>query len=123
MKDKSDLVSKVNGIVKNYRFLTSTIDWVKKNKNDILKLALEKEIRELDFYKITSLLSTQSRSPLWQKYFQLKYNFDNVGKNEDRGDLKKDGKYYEYKISLNDQVNFRLIQSESGRNAITFFNF
>lgn len=123
MKDRNNLVFKVKDILKNYDLLVSTVDWVKNNKNDILKLTLEKEIKELDFYKITSLLSTQSRSPLWQKYFQLNNNFQSVGKNENRGDLKKDGKYYEYKISLNDQVNFRLIQIRIWQDCDYIFQF
>ena len=55
-------------------------------------------------------MSAQSRSPLWEKYFRIKNNCEIVPKNENKGDFKKDNKYYEYKISLNDQINFRLIQ-------------
>ena len=51
------------------------------------------------FYNITSALSPQSRSPLWEKYFIQKYDCRSVNHNEDRGDLEKDGRYYEYKAS------------------------
>ena len=123
MKDTNILVSKIKNILGNYDFLSSTIDWIKKHKKSILNLALNKDINESDFYKITSLLSTQARSSLWENYFRIKNKFERVKKNENKGDLKKDEKYYEYKISFNDQINFRLIQIRIWQECDYIFQF
>ena len=68
-------------------------------KDELIDLTLQKVITEQDFYKISSVLSTQSRSPLWENYFIKKHDCERVNKNEDRGDFKKNGMYYEYKSS------------------------
>ena len=109
-KENKGIIIEINHILENFDLINLKIKWIKDNKDKILELTLQKEITELKFYKITSLLSAQSRSPLWEKYFILKNNYKAVSKNENKGDFKKDNKHYEYKISLNDQINFRLIQ-------------
>ena len=90
-------------------------------------------ISEQDFYKISSVLTPQSRSPLWENYFIKKHDCERVNKNEDRGDFKKNGMYYEYKSSgynQNNSVNIvqirpwqdcdYIIQSISDDGATTF---
>ena len=77
-------------------------------RDELIDLTLGKVISEQDFYKISSVLTPQSRSPMWQNYFIEKYDCEKVSKNEDRGDLKKNGIYYEYKGSgynLGNSVN------------------
>lgn len=53
----------------------------------------------LIFIKSPVLLTPQSRSPLWEKYFIRKHNCRSVNRNDNCGDLEKNGKYYEYKAS------------------------
>ena len=74
-------------------------------KDELIDLTFEQEISEQDFYKISSVLSTQSRSPLWENYFIKKHGCERVKRNEDRGDFKKNGRYYEYKSSGDNQNN------------------
>ena len=74
-------------------------------KDKLINLTLREEISEQDFYKISSVLSTQSRSPLWENYFIKKYDCERVSKDEDRGDFKKNDRYYEYKSSGYNQAN------------------
>ena len=74
-------------------------------KDELIDLTLRREIYEQDFYKISSILTPQSRSPLWEKYFIKKHDCERVSKDEDRGDFKKNGKYYEYKCSGYNQGN------------------
>ena len=74
-------------------------------KDELIDLTFEQEISEQDFYKISSVLSTQSRSPLWENYFIKKHGCERVKRNEDRGDFKKNGIYYEYKSSGDNQNN------------------
>ena len=62
-------------------------------------MATEGKITEQEFYKITSVLTPQSRSPIWENYFRKKHGCRPVKKNDNRGDFEKDGKYYEYKAS------------------------
>ena len=69
-------------------------------RHQLIDLTIEEQvISEQDFYKISSVLSTQSRSPLWENYFIKKHDCERVNKSEDRGDFKKNDKYYEYKSS------------------------
>ena len=81
-------------------------------RKQLIDLTLEKRvISEHDFYKISSVLSTQSRSPLWENYFIKKHDCERVNKNEDRGDLKKNGRYYEYKSSgYNQEDSVHILQ-------------
>ena len=75
-------------------------------KDELIDLTFRQEISEQDFYKISSVLSSQSRSPLWEKYFIKKHDCEKVSKDEDRGDFKKNGTYYEYKSSgYNDRID------------------
>ena len=102
-------------------------------KDKLIDLTLGKVITEQEFYRISSVLLSQSRSPLWENYFMKKHGCERVDKNEDRGDLKKNGRYYEYKSSgynQNNSVNMiqirlwqecdYIIQRISDDGAITF---
>ena len=112
------------------RRLKETVESV---KDELIDLTLEREISEQDFYKISSVLTPQSRSPLWENYFIKKHDCERVDKNEDRGDFKKNDRYYEYKSSgynQNNSVNILqirpwhdcdyIIQSISDDRATTF---
>ena len=74
-------------------------------KDKLIDLTFEQIISEKDFFKISSVLSPQSRSPMWERYFIKKHDCEKVSKNEDRGDFKKNSKYYEYKSSGYNQDN------------------
>jgi hypothetical protein len=102
-------------------------------KDELIDLTFRQEISEQDFYKISSVLTPQSRSPLWQNYFIKKHDCERVSKDENRGDFKKNGRYYEYKCSgynQNNSVNMvqirpwqdcnYIIQSISDDGATTF---
>ena len=94
-------------------YILDNIDESRKVKNcafsirkKLIDLTLREEISEQDFYRISSVLSSQSRSPLWEKYFIKKHDCEKVSKDEDRGDFKKNGTYYEYKSSgYNDRID------------------
>ena len=102
-------------------------------KAELIDLTFEQEISEQDFYKISSVLTPQSRSPLWQNYFIKKHDCERISKEENRGDFKKNDRYYEYKCSgynQNNSVNIvqirpwqdcdYIIQSISDDGATTF---
>ena len=94
-------------IKKTIHYILDNIDESRKVKDSavsikekLIDLILGQLISEQVFYKISSVLSTQSRSPLWENYFIKKHNCERVNsKDEDRGDFKKNGRYYEYKSS------------------------
>lgn len=103
---------------------------IRKRLTDLVLLGL---LREDEFYKITSVLSSQSRSRLWEKYFIRKHNCRPVSRHEDRGDLERAGSYYEFKASgfnLNNELNVvqirlwqdcgYIVQSISADGAVTF---
>ena len=92
----------LDNIDESRRVLNSVVSIRKK----LIDLTLEEQvISEQDFYKISSVLSTQSRSPLWENYFIKKHDCERVRKEEDRGDFKKNSRYYEYKSSGYNQDN------------------
>ena len=96
-KELNETISFVLENIDNSRIVLKSVADI---RDQLIDLTLEKQkISEQDFYKISSVLSTQSRSPLWENYFIKKYDCERVNKSEDRGDFKKDGKYYEYKSS------------------------
>ncbi|MDD9810977.1 MAG: hypothetical protein OXU71_04565 [Gammaproteobacteria bacterium] len=68
-------------------------------RKSLVALALRGDISEREFYKISSVLTPQSRSPLWERYFREKHGCAPVKKDENQGDFEKHGKYYEYKVS------------------------
>ncbi len=102
-------------------------------KSYLVDSVLNKKINEQQFYKITSMLTPQSRSSMWEKYFRIKNGYKNVKPSENKGDLEKDGIFYEYKSSGYNQdgathiVQIRLwqkcnyiIQSISDDSVLTF---
>lgn len=130
-KKLNETISFVLENIDNSRIVLNSVASI---RDQLIDLTLEKqEISEQDFYKISSVLSTQSRSPLWENYFIKKHNCERVNKNEDRGDLRKNGRYYEYKSSgynLDNSVHMLqirpwqdcgyIIQSVSDDGATTF---
>lgn len=104
-----------------------------KVKEYLVELTLNNEIAEHEFYKITSLLSPQSRSPIWEKYFIQKHKCKKVSARENKGDFEKNGLFYEYKASgynRNNSVNIvqirlwqqcnYIVQSISDKSIFTF---
>ena len=75
------------------------IDKVLSIKDYLISLTLEKEISEKEFYQITSMLTPQSRSSLWEKYYIKKHNGKKIKATENSGDFIIAGKVYEYKAS------------------------
>ena len=93
------------------------IDKVNVVKPYITALANNGVISETDFYNISSFLTPQSRSPLWQNYFIAKVGADKVKAKDDRGDLLWNGKFYKYKISgFNADSNLHIIQVRLWQN-------
>ena len=130
---RQEVLSKANYILSNINIAKDLKEAAYEIRNHLIPLALGDLITESEFFQITSLLTPQSRSPLWEKYFIAKYDCEKVDKNTQRGDIKKDGKFYEFKASgfnLDDGlhiVQIRLwqdchyiIQSISIEGAITF---
>ena len=74
-------------------------------RKDLINLTLENEIGEREFYRISSILSPQSRSPMWENYFIRKYDCTKIPARKNKGDFRKNDKYYEYKASGYNQDN------------------
>ena len=128
-----ELKKKIRAILDNIDKSRRLKESVESVKDELINLTLGQEISERDFYKISSVLTPQSRSPLWENYFIKKHDCEKVSKDEDRGDFKKNGRYYEYKCSgynQNNSVNIvqirpwqdcdYIIQSISDDRATTF---
>ncbi|MDE0010414.1 MAG: hypothetical protein OXU36_04680 [Candidatus Poribacteria bacterium] len=107
-----ELIETIRYILDNIDESRRVLNSVVSIRKQLIDLTIEEQvISEHDFYKISSILSTQSRSPLWENYFIKKHDCERVSKNEDRGDLKKNGKYYEYKSSgYNQDDSVHLLQ-------------
>lgn len=107
-----ELIETIRYILDNIDESRRVLNSVVSIRKQLIDLTIEEQvISEHDFYKISSILSTQSRSPLWENYFIKKHDCERVSKNEDRGDLKKNGRYYEYKSSgYNQDDSVHLLQ-------------
>lgn len=86
-------------------------------KSMLIESQIAGHITLVDFYRITSLMSSQMRARLWEKYFIEKYGFLRVRVKENRGDMTKHGKYYEYKASgFNADGKLHLVQLRPWQN-------
>ncbi len=97
---------------KTIRYILDNIDDSRRVLNSVVSirkklidLTIRRVISEQDFYKISSVLSSQSRSPMWENYFIKKHDCEKVKISENRGDFKKNGRYYEFKCSGYNQDN------------------
>ncbi|MCY4233673.1 MAG: hypothetical protein OXE59_08055 [Bacteroidetes bacterium] len=130
---KKEVLVRAQHILLNIGLTKDVISVAYEIRKYIIDLTLSGSITESEFYQITSLLSPQSRSPLWEKYFIAKHDCDKVSKSAQRGDIQKNGMFYEFKASGFNQdgglhiVQIRLwhdcdyiIQSISNAGAITF---
>ncbi len=86
-------------------------------KPHIMGLVNNGMISEKDFYTISSFLTPQSRSPLWQNYFIAKVGAAKVKAKDNRGDFEWNSKFYEYKISgFNADSNLHMVQVRIWQN-------
>ena len=106
------------------QYILTNLEIVKKIKKaafslrkQLIDLTLEETISEIEFYKITSLLSPQSRSVLWQNYYNKKNNCTKVSVQENKGDFMVEGEYYEYKASgFNSNNTLNIVQIREWQN-------
>ncbi len=130
---RQKVLSRVRYILSNIHIGEDLKNTAYEIRNDLIALVLTGSLAENEFYRITSLLTPQSRGPLWEKYFIAKHDCKKVHKNDGRGDIEKDGKFYEFKASGFNRdgglniVQIRLwhdcdyiIQSISSEGAVTF---
>ena len=103
-------VSRVKDIVARYPVAKEVMGMVKEIKSRLIGLCLRGEITEGDLYKVSSLLTPQSRSLLWEKYYIEKHGAERVSSRENSGDFILNGRNYEYKSSCNDEGSLHLIQ-------------
>lgn len=80
-------------------YIKEANEFIHKNRDTIFDQAIQKKITLIDFYKATSLLSSQSRSPFWEKFFIQVLGAKKVPSTDGCGDLLWNKKYFEYKIS------------------------
>ncbi len=97
--NQQELKKIVKYVLENIDFVRHVVDQAYQIRKYLIDLTLENEITERDFYRISSILSPQSRSPMWQNYFIRKYNCTKISPQENKGDFRKNDKYYEYKAS------------------------
>ena len=103
--NRKELNETISFILDNIDESRKVKDRTESIKDKLIGLTLGKVITEQEFYRISSVLLSQSRSPLWENYFIKKHDCERVNKSEDRGDFKKNGRYYEYKSSGYNQNN------------------
>lgn len=102
-----------NKIIPHYSNHIKVLPLLTKIKDKLVDLCLNNDITEAEFYKVTFLLTPQSRSPLWEKYFIKKHHCTRNQKNQNAGDFNMAGVNYEFKVSanLNNTVNIVQIRT------------
>ena len=128
-----DLDDAIQFILANLEDMREVVRRAYRIRKRLVDLAIAGEISERDFYRITSVLAPQSRSPLWKDYFIKANEGRKVKPADNRGNFEKNGTYYGYKVSGFNEgnvvniVQIRLwqncdyvIQSISDNGAVTF---
>ena len=128
-----EILDTVKYILANVERSRDVYNAVYRVKPKLIELTLNGDVAEAEFYRVSSLLTPQARSPLWEKYFILRHNCRKVAAKDDSGDFEKDGVRYEFKASGYNQdnaihiVQIRLwqgcdyvVQSVSDAEVVTF---
>lgn len=128
-----ELVQAIQFILENLDDTRKVVRHAYAIRRDLVNLAIMGEISENDFYRISSVLTPQSRSAIWQNYFIKTHDGQKIKAARNQGDFEKNGVFYEYKASgFNEDnvvhiVQIRLwqncdyvVQSISDDGAITF---
>ena len=106
----------VKNTLKNYNAIKSALGNLHSVRKGLAELCLSGSISEKEFYKVCSLLSPHSRSTQNKKFFLKKNRGTHVKANEEKGNLKIDGKHYIYKSSCNDDGKVHIVQTRSWQN-------
>ena len=114
----------MKNLKKDIQYILKNLEKVQKVKQlafslrkSLIDLTIENKITEKTFYKITSLLSPQSRSIIWQNYYIKKNDCIKVAVNKDRGDFIKNEEYFEYKASgFNSDNSLHIVQIREWQN-------
>ena len=109
-------VAVIKDVLGNFSRVKNAIAKVVQVKGRLVNLCLDGHITEAEFYKVSSLLTPQSRSPLWERYFIAKRGCAKVHLREDAGDLTMGGVHYEYKVSCNDDNMVHIVQVRLWQN-------
>ncbi len=120
-QDKRDMRSLATTV---YESQAKSSVLVMRVKDKLIAAELTGVVTAVEFYRITALMSTQMRAPLWEKYFIEKHGFNRVQPAENQGDMEKNGNYYEYKASgFNAKNELRLLQIRHWQNCDYIFQF
>ena len=82
-----EIQEKLHFILQNIEKSRAVVRAAYSIRHQLVESAINGRITEREFYTITSLLSSQSRSPIWERYFREKYGGRKVHKDENRGEL------------------------------------
>ena len=83
--NQAELKKTIRYILDNIDESRRVLNSVVSIKDKLIDLTLGQDISEKDFYKISSVLTSQSRSPMWEKYFIIKHDCERVKKGEEKG--------------------------------------
>ena len=106
----ADKVAIAKRILENISNVRDIINEVKQIKSYLIELSLGGKITEMEFYRISSLLSSQSRSTLWEKYYMEKHSATKISADNNAGDFKLNDRNYEYKVSFNTDKLLHIVQ-------------
>ena len=112
---KQKLTKEIKLKVKNLIKLTDKLVDIKSDifeyRKYYIDLVIQKSITEKEFYILSSFLTPQARSPLWEKYFILKHKAKRIKPTLNNGDFLLNNNHYEFKISgFNQDKALHLVQ-------------
>ena len=112
------LQKKIEYVLSNLEKTKKVIEAVKAIRGDLITATIDGKIKESDFYRVTSLLTSQSRSTLYESYYIKKHEHTKVPSHEGKGDfIDAHGRYYEYKVSgENDDNALHIVQIRPHQN-------
>ncbi len=111
------IVRKLLGNTDSIKQVQQYISQIYDIRHNLIDLVLKKRITENNFYMLTSLLTPQSRSPLWESYFIKKSGAEKVSTQKNAGDFILHEKNYEYKVSgFNKNRSLHVVQIRLWQN-------
>ena len=96
---QDELVQAIQFILENLDNTRRVVRHAYAIRKELVDLAFAGEISEKDFYRISSVLTPQSRSAIWQNYFIKTHGGLKVKASKNRGDFESNGTFYEHKAS------------------------
>ena len=100
----------VKDVLASFNHIKNSIQKIRGIREGLVDLCIRGEISRREFFRVSSLLTPQSRSPMWQNFYITEIGATKNSRNDNNGDFNYKGVNYEYKASCNDDDLVNIVQ-------------